>query len=471
MAYSYPGQPNVTGSSSSSTTNLAAVGFSATTASAQSSHTTNQRSHSNLSVTNLQVSAGTSRTTVTNSSTVPSSTSMMAFSNQPGYTTQSSVFYPQATAIYRNATSQQHQQQHQQQQHQQQHQPQQHQQHQHQQQQIQQQQSSRSGQLYHGAANTFEQGNGSNFMWNSRSEQPAAHPSTAPAGQAPTPYRPSGSTPFNPGSLGYDHMVGGHVSNSLLFSGLDPLTGNANMFSRNSLSRSSPWVTSLPLENAMASSSGTSRSQQSNVPITVQPLRSQGMGTTSNQLPVTEKSRPTTDTNAINATPGGSAFNYGVAGLAPHSVAGSSSSAATNDVLPASLYGRHRGSSQSVTSGALPHHVSLPPPAHQGYGPPANHPIAHPPFSAGPSLNMTPGFGDFLAGQSSHPHHPLAEHAPSSALYQQLLQQHRQQEELLLRNQHPSMMLHQSGLLSNPAAYPSTFTSGLGLQQPYQGWL
>merc|ERR1711911_210849 len=114
---------------------------------------------------------------------------MMAFSNQPGYTTQSSVFYPQATAIYRNATSQQHQpqhqQQHQQQQHQQQHQPQQHQQHQQQQQQIQQQQSSRSGQLYHGAANTFEQGNGSNFMWNSRSEQPAAHPSTAPAGQAP----------------------------------------------------------------------------------------------------------------------------------------------------------------------------------------------------------------------------------------------------------------------------------------------
>lgn len=195
------------------------------------------------------------------------------------------------------------------------------------------------------------------------------------------------------------------------------------------------------------------------------------MGTPSGQLPVTEKSRPVIDSNAINAAPGSSAFNYGVAGLTPHSVAGSSGNAASNDVLPAPLYGRHRGSSQSVAPGALPHHVALPPPAHQGYGPPANHPMAHPSFPAGTSLNMTPGFGDFLPGQPPHPHHPLAEHAPSSALYQQLLQQHRQQEELLLRNQHPSMMLHQSGLLGNPAAYPSTFTSGLGLQQPYQGWL
>jgi hypothetical protein len=44
---------------------------------------------------------------------------------------------------------------------------------------------------------------------------------------------------------------------------------------------------------------------------------------------------------------------------------------------------------------------------------------------------------------------------------------------LLLRNpHHPSMMLHQPGLLGSPAAYPPTFSSGLSLgQQPFQGWL
>jgi hypothetical protein len=43
---------------------------------------------------------------------------------------------------------------------------------------------------------------------------------------------------------------------------------------------------------------------------------------------------------------------------------------------------------------------------------------------------------------------------------------------LLLRNpHHPSMMLHQPGLLGSPATYPPTFSSGLSLQQPFQGWL
>ena len=136
-----------------------------------------------------------------------------------------------------------------------------------------------------------------------------------------------------------------------------------------------------------------------------------------------------------------------MSGLAPPSASDS-----------ASLYGRHR--------------VGLPPPpAHQGYG---THGVA---FGAGPSplqMAVPSAFGDFSS--AGHPHHPLAEHAQSSALYQQLLQQHRQQqEELLLRNSthphpHPSMMLHQN-LLGSPAAYPPGFTPGLGLQQPFQGWL
>ena len=80
---------------------------------------------------------------------------------------------------------------------------------------------------------------------------------------------------------------------------------------------------------------------------------------------------------------------------------------------------------------------------------------------------MAPAFGDY----QHPPHHPLAEHAQSSALYQQLLQ--RQQEELMLRNpHHPGMMLHQPGLLGSPAAYPPSFSSGLGLQPGFQpGWL
>ena len=65
---------------------------------------------------------------------------------------------------------------------------------------------------------------------------------------------------------------------------------------------------------------------------------------------------------------------------------------------------------------------------------------------------MAPAFGEY----QHPPHHPLAEHAQSSAIYQQLLQ--RQQDELMLRNP------HLPGFLGSPAAYPPSFSSGLGLQ-------
>ena len=253
------------------------------------------------------------------------------------------------------------------------------------------------------------------------------------------------------------------MGGSLLFTGLDPLAGNPNMFSRNPLSRPTPlWAPNLSLDNSVPSAPAPNRPQQ-------QPNASLPQSRNSQSR---EKSRSAVVETAPAPAPG-STFNYNVQGLAPSTVAGGTgtTNVAGNDALSSSLYERHRGVPQAPSSAS-----SLPPPAHQGSSLSAHHQYAAAsgnhhfgPGAAG--LNMAPTFGD-LQPPPPHPHHPLAEHAQSSALYQQLLQQHRQQEELLLRNpHHPSMMLHQPGLLGSPATYPPTFSSGLSLQQPFQGWL
>ena len=385
-----------------------------------------------------------------------------SYSSQPG------VFYPQATPAYRPQQQQtQHQQIPPQQQQQQQQQPPQ------QQQQQQQQQANRqqpaAGQVF----NSFDPNNHS-FMWNSRPEQVASGHANSVAPTSNAYGRPpSGSNPF-PSTLSYEHHH--HMSGSLLFSGLDPLAAsNASMFARSPLARSSPWAPPLGLETNTTPAPTASRSQpqqQQPIPTTTTTTtkatttrkknaaaRAEAARAEAARVEAAAAAAAAAAASAASSAPG-SAFNYNVQGLTP------SASASGSDALSASLYDRHRGASQA------------PPPAHQGssaisahhhqYAAAAaasgNHHFAPGPGAA--AAGMTPSFGEYQP-----PHHPLAEHAQSSALYQQLLQ--RQQEELMLRNpHHPGMMLHQPGLLGSPAAYPPSFSSGLGLQPGFQpGWL
>ena len=410
-----------------------------------------------------------------------------AYTNQPA-----GVFYPPQTSnpAYRNqsqATNQQPQQQ--QQQH--------HQQQQQQQQgpQQQQQPQSRPSQVsfsHHGAAAaaglaSFEVPGNHNFMWNTRPAVEQVGGNAQSAATTPNPVAAaygrsaSGSNPF-PSSLGYDpHHHHHHMGGSLLFSGLDPLGGNASgMFARNPLSRPTPppWAAPLSLDNNMPPAGRSQQQQQ-------QQHQANNNNTSAATQPRNSKSSRSAESTP--ATAPGSAFNYNLQGLGPSTAGGGVVPGGNNDALSAA-YERHRGQSQSLAPSSSS--SSLPPPAHQGSSISAHHQYAAaaaaaaaaagnhhfgPPGAGG--LNaMSPAFGEFQPPPPPHPHHPLAEHAQSSALYQQLLQQHRQQqEELLLRNPHhpaASMMLaHQPGLLGSPAAYPPTFSSGLGLQQPFQGWL
>ena len=410
-----------------------------------------------------------------------------AYTNQPA-----GVFYPPQTSnpAYRNqpqATNQQPQQQ--QQQH--------HQQQQQQQQgpQQQQQPQSRPSQVsfsHHGAAAaglaSFEVPGNHNFMWNTRPAVEQVGGNAQSAATTPNPVAAaygrsaSGSNPF-PSSLGYDpHHHHHHMGGSLLFSGLDPLGGNASgMFARNPLSRPTPppWAAPLSLDNNMPPA-GRSQQQQ-------QQQQHQANNNNTSAATQPRNSKSSRSAESTPATAPGSAFNYNLQGLGPSTAGGGVVPGGNNDALSAA-YERHRGQSQSLAPSSSS--SSLPPPAHQGSSISAHHQYAAaaaaaaaaagnhhfgPPGAGG--LNaMSPAFGEFQPPPPPHPHHPLAEHAQSSALYQQLLQQHRQQqEELLLRNPHhpaASMMLaHQPGLLGSPAAYPPTFSSGLGLQQPFQGWL
>ena len=267
-------------------------------------------------------------------------------------------------------------------------------------------------------------------MWNSRPEQVSAG-HTSSVAPSPNAYGrpPSGSNPF-PSSLSYEPHH--HMSGSLLFSGLNPLAGYASMFGPSPLSA---WAPPLGLEANTTPAPISSRSQ---------PLQQQQQ----QQPPPATTAASTTTSKATTTRKKNAAARAEAA--APKAKAAAADDAAV-PVLP------HQGSSA--------HHYQYAAAAAAASG---NH---H--FTPGAGVTaaglggMAPAFGDY----QHPPHHPLAEHAQSSALYQQLLQ--RQQEELMLRNpHHPGMMLHQPGLLGSPAAYPPSFSSGLGLQPGFQpGWL